>query len=185
MIQPWKKLSTKPLGDFRVFTIRSDNKVSPRTGAQHDFFVIDAVNWVNVIAITPQRQLVMVEQFRHGSDTVELEIPGGVMDPEDANPIATGIRELREETGFQGENAQIVGQVYPNPAIMSNTCYTVLVEDCQCTASVEFDSAEDVITRLVPFEEVPELVASGLIRHSLVVAALYQHELWRKKNQGR
>jgi len=179
MIQPWQKISTKLLGDFRIFTIRSDKKVSPRTGAQHDFFVIDTVGWVNVIAITSDQQMVMVEQFRHGTETVELEIPGGMMDPDDLSPVATGIRELREETGYEGQNAQMIGKVFPNPAIMSNTCYTVLVENCHCTSAVEFDSAEDVLTRLVPLAEVPELVSKGLIRHSLVVAALY--ELWKKK----
>lgn len=181
MIKPWEKISTKPLGDFRVFSIHADHKISPRTGVTHDFFVIDAVNWVNVVAITTDRKVVMVEQYRHGSETVELEIPGGVMDPDDLSPVATGIRELREETGYVGENAQIVGKVFPNPAIMSNTCYTVLVENCRCTSPVDFDSTEDLVTRLVPLEEVPELVAKGLVRHSLVVAALYQYELWRQR----
>ena len=96
MIQPWKTISTKKLGDFRIFTIRSDAKISPRTGKEHDFFVLDSVNWVNVIAITPANELVMVEQFRHGTNTVELEIPGGIMDATDASPEATGIRELQK-----------------------------------------------------------------------------------------
>ena len=72
MIQPWPKISSQPVGDFRIFTIRSDQKTSPRTGQPHDFFVIDCVNWVNVCAVTPEGQLVMIEQYRHGSNTVEL-----------------------------------------------------------------------------------------------------------------
>src|SRR5438105_4385619 len=88
MIKPWETIHTKALGDFRIFTLRSDVKLSPRTGAKHDFFVIDSVNWVNVIALTPDRQLVMVDQYRHGSNTVELEIPGGMMDASDATPEA-------------------------------------------------------------------------------------------------
>ena len=181
MIQPWKTISTKKLGDFRIFTIRSDAKISPRTGKEHDFFVLDSVNWVNVIAITPANELVMVEQFRHGTNTVELEIPGGIMDATDASPEATGVRELREETGYEGENAQLIGKVFPNPAIMSNTCFTVLVENCQLRHNVKFDSGEDLITRLVPLSEVPGLVASGKVAHSLVVTALYHFELHRKK----
>jgi ADP-ribose pyrophosphatase len=183
MIQSWPKISSQKVGDFRVFTVRTDVKTSPRTGARHDFFVIDAVNWVNVIALTPQRELVMVEQFRHGTETVELEIPGGVMDPGDASPVATGCRELCEETGYEGTGAQIVGQVFPNPAIMSNTCYTVLVEDCHPTGHLHFDPAEDVATRLVPLSQVPDLVAAGKIRHSLIVAALYQFQLWNEQRE--
>src|SRR5258707_6043635 len=126
MIQPWQKLSSQPAGDFRIFTIRSDHKISPRTGREHDFFVIDCVNWVNVIAVTPDQRLVMVEQYRHGSDTVELEIPGGMMDAGESDPVATAVRELREETGYEGQNARILGRVFTNPAIMNNTCFTIL-----------------------------------------------------------
>lgn len=180
MIKPWEKISSRPAGDFRIFTIRSDTKVSPRTREEHDFFVIDCVNWVNVIAVTAQRELVMVEQYRHGSNTVELEIPGGMMDPGDASPEATACRELREETGYEGEHPQRVGQIFPNPAIMSNVCYTVFLENCRCIHPVSFDQGEDLVTRLVPVQEVPRLVASGRIRHSLVVVALYHFELWQR-----
>ena len=61
MIKPWKKVSSKPAGDFRIFKIRSDTCVNPRTGKEHDFYVLDSVNWVNVIAITPDQKLVMVQ----------------------------------------------------------------------------------------------------------------------------
>ena len=185
MIKPWPKISSKALGDFRIFSIRSDVKISPRTGKEHDFFVIDAVDWVNVIALTPERKMVMVEQYRHGSDSVELEIPGGVMDAEDNSPVATGCRELQEETGYGGERAQSIGRVFPNPAIMHNTCHTVLVENCQLTKSVAFDSTEDIATRLMSVEEVEELVVAGKIHHSLVIAALYHFDLWRKRNGWR
>ena len=184
MIQPWKKISTKKLGSFRIFTIRSDVKISPRTGKEHDFFVLDTVNWVNVIAVTPENQLVMVEQFRHGTETVELEIPGGIMDTSDTSPVATGIRELREETGYEGENARLIGKVFSNPAIMNNTCFTVLVKNCQLRHEVKFDSGEDLMTRLVPISEIPDLVSTGKIAHSLVVAALYHFDLWQGRDLG-
>ncbi len=180
MIKPWRKISSKPLGDFRVFALRSDKKVSPRTNKEHDFFVIDSVNWVNVVAVTPDNQLVMVEQYRHGSDTVELEIPGGMIDEGETNPLGAGLRELQEETGYEGENAQIIGEVFPNPAIQSNTCFVVLVQNCVCKHPTEFDHAEDLITKLVPIAEIPKLVVEGKIKHSLVIVALYQFELWQR-----
>jgi len=185
MLKPWKKVSSKPLGDFRVFRIRSDRLISPRTEQEHDFFIIDCANWVNVIALTPDRQLVMIEQYRHGSNSLELEIPGGMMDVRDATPEEAALRELREETGYGGENARLIGQVFPNPAIMSNTCFTVLVENCRCLHPVEFDHGEDLVTRLMPLEEIPRLIATGKIRHSLVVVALYHFNLWQSKPQGR
>ena len=181
MIKPWQTVGSTAQGDYRIFTIRSDRKVSPRTGQEHDFYVIDCPSWVNVIALTPDRQLVMVEQYRHGSNTVELEIPGGMIDPSDASPVAAGLRELREETGYEGENARLIGEVFPNPAIMNNTCYTVLVENCRCLHAVEFDGAEDLVTRLLPVGEMSSLVASGKIRHSLVAVALYYFDLSQRE----
>jgi len=184
MIQPWSKRSSKPIGDFRVFSLRSDLKVSPRTGREHEFYVLDCLDWVNVVALTADNHLVMIEQFRHGTETVELEIPGGIMDAGEGSPLATGLRELREETGFEGENGFILGQIFPNPAIMSNTCHTVLVENCRQMHAVEWDSGEDIITRLVPVADIPGLIRSGRIQHSLVVVALYHFELWRQSHQS-
>ncbi len=180
MIKPWPTTSSKSLGSYRVFNLRSDFKVSPRTGKEHDFFVLECPNWVNVIALTPDDHLVMVEQYRHGSNTVELEVPGGIMDADDPSPLATGLRELREETGYEGEGGEIIGQVFANPAILNNTCYTALVRNCTLRHETAFDHGEDLVTKLVPVAEVAGLVASGRIQHSLVVAALFHFEHWRK-----
>jgi 8-oxo-dGTP pyrophosphatase MutT (NUDIX family) len=180
MIKPWQTVRSKPSGDFRVFTIRTDTKISPRTGHEHDVFIIDSVNWVNVIAVTADDHLVMVEQFRHGSNSVELEIPGGMMDPGETSPVATGVRELREETGYEGENARILGQILPNPAIMSNVCYTILVEKCRYVCDVQFDHGEDLVTKLVPVRDIPQMVAAGKIQHSLVLVGLYYFDLWQR-----
>ena len=183
MIKPWPIIASKPLGDFRIFRLRQDEKISPRTGQPHDFFIIDCTNWVNVVAVTPDQELVMIEQFRHGTNTVELEIPGGIMDAKDSSPAATGVRELREETGYEGAEAEVLSQIFPNPAIMSNVCFTVVVRDCVLKHPVEWDSGEDIITRLVPVAEIPGLVSTGNIRHSLVVVALYHFELWQRQQK--
>ncbi|HTD66516.1 MAG TPA: NUDIX hydrolase [Candidatus Limnocylindria bacterium] len=180
MLKDWKIVSSKPVGDFRIFKIRSDEKVSPRTGQHCGFFIIESVDWVNVIAVTPQDELVMVEQYRHGSNTVELEIPGGIMDPGETDPAATGVRELREETGYEGAEARPLGWVYANPAIMNNRSHFVVVEQCVHKYGCQFDHSEDLITRLVPWKEIPAKVREGSIRHPLVLAALYHYELSRR-----
>ena len=180
MIKPWPTLRSTLIGDFRIFKLRSDVKISPRTGKEHDFFILDTVNWVNVIARTPDHQLVFVEQYRHGSNTVELEVPGGVMDPGETDPVATAVRELREETGYVGENARILGRVLANPAILNNYCYTVLIENCRLEQGLDLDEGEDLITRLVSEAEAPQMVAEEKIRHSLVVVALGHFDLWMR-----
>jgi 8-oxo-dGTP pyrophosphatase MutT (NUDIX family) len=180
MIQPWKKISSKPAGDFRIFKIRSDTCINPRTGKEHDFYVLDSVNWVNVIAVTPDQKLVMVRQYRHGSNTVELEVPGGMMDPQETDPVATAVRELREETGYAGENARLLGKVWSNPAIMGNRTFTVLIDNCRLQHGVEFDSGEDLQTLLMPAAEIPKLIAEEKIGHPLVIVALNYFELWQR-----
>ena len=184
MLKDWKLIGSKNVGEFRIFKIRSDEKISPRTGRTHDFFVIESVDWVNVIAVTPDDELVMVEQYRHGSNTVELEIPGGMMDAHEADPVKTGVRELREETGYEGTGARALGFAFANPAIMNNRAHFVIVERCELRHACEFDSGEDLITRLVPWREIPTLVRAGKIRHPLVVAALYHYDLERRANSS-
>ncbi|MGZ8919937.1 MAG: NUDIX hydrolase [Limisphaerales bacterium] len=178
-IKPWKKISSKPAGNFRVFNIRSDVKVSPRTGREHDFYVIEAVNWVHVIALTRDHKLVMIEQYRHGSDTVELELAGGMIDAKDISPLEAGLRELREETGYEGTQAEVIGQIYANPAIMNNICYTVLVRDCELKHLPQLDQGEDVAVTLIDLHDIPRLIQQGRIGHSLVVVGLYHFEFKR------
>ena len=112
-IQPWPTKTTRSLKDYRILSVRSAVRTNPRTNEDHEFFILDCPDWVNIIATTPDNKLVMVEQYRHGTDTVDLEIPGGVMDPEDASAVETGVRELREETGYAGRNARLIGEIAP------------------------------------------------------------------------
>lgn len=180
ILKDWKLVASKNAGDFRIFKVRSDQKISPRTGRPCDFFVIESVDWVNVVAVTPNDELVMVEQYRHGSNTVELEIPGGMMDPHETDPVATGVRELREETGYEGASSRALSWAYANPAIMNNRSHFVVVEGCVHRHECEFDHSEDIVTRLVPWRDVPGLVRKGKIRHPLVVAALFHYDLARR-----
>ncbi len=182
MIRPWKTLDAKVTADYGIFQIQTQRKLSPRTGATHEAYVINTVDWVNVIALTPDDHLVMIEQYRHGTNTVELEIPGGMIDSTDKSPVEAGVRELREETGYAGEEPRIIGSISPNPAIMSNTCHTILVKNCRLLHPVQWDHGEDLETRLVPVSQLRELMTSGKIRHSLVAVALYHFDLLRLKS---
>lgn len=179
-IQPWPTKSTRPLENYRILSVRSAIRTNPRTKGDHEFFILDCPDWVNIIATTPKNELVMVEQYRHGTDTVDLEIPGGVMDPEDTSAVETGVRELREETGYEGRNARVIGEIAPNPAIQSNICRTVFIENCELKHPTEFDSGEDIRTHLVPIEDIDQMVQTGKVHHSLVVVAFYHYQLLKK-----
>ena len=150
---------------------------SPRTGRDGTYQVLRIADWANVIAITPQDEVVLVAQYRHGLDDITLEIPGGVLEPgEEAG--AGVMRELTEETGFTGDEPVLLGTVHPNPAIQDNACTTWLVSGATKTAEPEPDEGEDIDVVLVPRLEIPALLRDGRITHSLVVAAFHWLELY-------
>ena len=176
-LKPWPILGSEVVGDYRIFTLRATRKRSPRTGIEATYYALDTQDWVNAVAVTPDARLVMVEQFRHATETVELELPGGMMNVGEKDPIIAACRELREETGYEGRDARVIGTCFANPAILTNRAYTVLVKDCVPKHELEWDAGEDIRIRLIPVSEIESLVRSGQIRHSVMLTALYYYSL--------
>jgi 8-oxo-dGTP pyrophosphatase MutT (NUDIX family) len=175
----WEKLGSELRLKTRVFDVTSvQYRHGPRNSAR-DFTVINAPDWVNVIALTTDGQLVLVRQFRYGIDEFSLEVPGGVIERGE-DPVAAGSRELVEETGYSGTGARLLGRVHPNPAIQSNHCHLVLVENVRCTHDLSWDADEEIQVLTKPVDEVYALARSGGITHSLVLDALFLFEpVWR------
>ena len=181
----WKKRGTALVAHTRIFDLRSVRYHHPARKITRDFYVVHSPDWVNVIALTPDNQLVLVNQFRFGVDGFSLEIPGGVMEPGE-DPVAAGLRELREETGYEGRRARVIGVTHPNPAIMSNRCHFVLVEQCKKTAGIEWDPDEEIERLAMPVEKVYGQVRAGKITHALVLnALLYFLPHWQKIRKAR
>lgn len=176
-MRKWPLVSSVKLGDFKVFTIRKDVLRSPGTGVRHPFFVLDSQDWVNVVAITKENQIVLVRQYRAGSATVTLEIPGGGVEKKDRSPLVAARRELREETGYVARLWKKLGVVQPNPAILSNVCTTYLATDCTRAGNPAPDGAEELSVELHRASSIDTLVRSGRIRHALVLAAFHWYRL--------
>lgn len=185
MIGPWHVIASALQGDFEVFRVYRDVRRSPRTGEDHVFHLIDSADWVNVIPVTPEGRLVMIEQYRHGTRRVTLEIPGGLVDDSDASPGAAARRELIEETGYDGDPVEYLGVVAPNPAVQTNQCYSFLAPNVEPVRAQALDLAEDISVRLIDQADVPRLIAEGQISHALVVAAFYLYERYLNGSRNR
>lgn len=170
-IREWPKLDEAEVLRTRIFRLLKRRLRSPRTGTERDFSIIDCADWCNVIALTDDGNVVMVRQLRHGTNEVTLELPGGMVDPEDADPLTACLRELREETGYAGTEARLIGKIAPNPAIQTNACHTALVHHAALVGELQQDDGEDLEVVLVPYREIPERIARGEITHALVVVA--------------
>lgn len=176
----WEKRGETIVTRTRIFDLRTAYYRHPVRKTEREFYVVHSPDWVNVIALTPDRQLVLVNQFRFGVDDFSIEIPGGVMDLGE-DPVAAGLRELREETGFVGKNARIIGRVHSNPAILSNTCHFVFVEEAVREAELDWDPDEEIEMLSLPVEDVYQWAYEGRITHSLVLDALLCFRpLWEK-----
>ena len=180
MVKPWVCVRCQPERSFRVFAVRTDTAISPRTGARHNFYIIESGDWINVIPITADRQVVMVRQYRHGSRQVTLEIPGGLVDSGDT-PEKAATRELLEETGYRATQVVKIGEINPNPAIFNNRCYTFLARNVKKVSDPTLDQAEDIDVVLVPLSNIPRLIRTGKIDHAMVIAAFSSYFLRNRK----
>jgi ADP-ribose diphosphatase len=167
----WEREGERTLVSTRILDLKSVRFRNSVRGAEREFIVAHAPDWVNVIAHTPDGQLVLVRQFRFGIDGFSLELPGGVIEAGE-DPVAAGRRELLEETGFGGGQARLLGSVRPNPAIQDNSCHYVLVEGAVPTGPLNWDPDEEIQVLTAPVAQVLAWARSGTIVHSLSVAAL-------------
>lgn len=171
----WVRESERTLVSTRILDLRSERFRHPVRGTERDFVIVHAPDWVNVVAVTADERIVLVRQFRFGINAFSLEIPGGVIE-KDEDPVAAGIRELSEETGYGGAKVRLLGSVNPNPAIQDNRCHFVLVEGAAPTDSTCWDDDEEIQVSTAPVAQVLALARNGGITHSLSVAALMLFE---------
>lgn len=185
MIEPWKRIDKRTDYDCGFFQVEVHRSVSPQTGRDHPFYILSTRDWINVVALTPEKKVILVSQYRHGSGEVGLETPGGAVDPRDASPLEAAKRELREETGYEADHWFPLGSVQPNPAILDNLCHYYLALDARHAGPLELDEAEELEVVLEDLDKVPGLIRGGRIRHALVVTAFHLLDLFRKQDPGK
>ena len=167
-LKPWKVLESSYFRPrFRLDKIEFSN------GKFLDATILEFRSWANVLALTKNREAVLIKQYRHGVQEVLWEIPGGVVE-DDEDPLDGVERDLLEETGYSSSNVVQVGKLYPNPAIQTNSMYCFLALDAELTGEQSLDDGEDIEVHLVPLDELVPMIKRGEILHALDVAVLFQ-----------
>jgi len=177
--KPWRHIRSEELQNCKVFSVERRALVeSPHTGDHHDFYRIEADDWVNVVPVTPTGEIVMVRQFRHGARHVTLEVPGGIVDPGET-PSEAAAREVLEETGYCGEDPIALGAVNPNPALFGNQCHSFWIANARPVAEIQNGATEETVVELVPGDQLEARLRAGDITHALVIACLHFYHLAR------
>ncbi len=181
-IRPWPRLSSRPMSDHKVIKVRVDTLANPKDGKSHPRVVIEAPDWVTVIPVTAQDEVVLVRQYRFGIADATLEVPGGIIDPGET-PQAAAARELEEESGYVAQEWISLGWVHPNPALQDNRSHCFLALGCTRAHAGRPDATEELVVETVPRTSIPTLICGGQITHSLVVAGFYREQLWRAQQR--
>ncbi len=181
MIKNWLRIKDKVLSETRIFTLMEVLDRSPYNSREHTFCVIDSPDWVNLVPVTEQGEIVMIRQYRHGSQQVTLEIPGGMIDAGE-EPADAAMRECQEETGYIVDQVSPLGVLNPNPALFGNSLHTFFGHVVAIDDKVHVSETEKTEVELVPVSDIRRLLLDGTIDHALVCATLWRFlDQWDKR----
>lgn len=158
------------LREYRTISVREDTYEFLPSNQERGFIVCDSANWVVIIAVTVDNQVVFIRQFRAGLGDVVLELPGGVVE-RDETPSQCAVRELHEETGYIGKTIEVYGPLLPNPALNTACYHVVLATGCTKTDFHNPEPYEDIEVELRPLASVNDMIKTGELNHALCVAA--------------
>ena len=171
-LKPWQPLSSRYIHRESWFSLRAD-KVLKGNGQEMDpYYVLEYSNWVNILPVTKDGRVVLVRQYRYALGCFSIEVPGGIMDPHEKDPLEAAKRELLEETGYSAGHVEQVAVVATNPATHNNRLYCYLATDCELTHELDHDENEEIEVLVVSMEELLELLRTNQIIQSLHVSSI-------------
>lgn len=168
----WQLLKQEPAIDLGILNVKHHYYKNPRNEKVIKTVAIEAQNAVNVIALTKDNKVIMVKQFRFGIGDYTLEIPGGMIDAGEAT-VAAAKRELKEETGYIGNNWKSIGKILSNPVFMNSYVYHYITYDATKEFELDLDEAEQVELVELSIPTVFQYIQEGIILHPHTITAFY------------
>ncbi len=172
MIEKWELVNSKKVFNSIPFGILRKTFLQPHQKGKFDAFVIEAPNWVNVVALNSEKEILLINQFRFGSENIEIEIPAGCIHDKE-KPIDAIKRELEEETGFIAKKWNLLGKINANPAIQSNQCYIYLAEELKDTKETHFDPYEDIEHEFASIEQIWKYIQEEKITNAFSLISIF------------
>lgn len=169
----WKLLKSESIIKDRWISLRADTCEMPNGRIVTPYYVYEYPTWVNVVAVTKQKEVVLVEQYRHGCQKTLLELPSGGMELTDKSPAEAIKRELAEETGYTGEEFIHTCTVSANPANHNNLTHCFLALNVELTKDINLDETEQIRVILKPLNEVIKSLKSNDFLQALHVSSLF------------
>jgi 8-oxo-dGTP pyrophosphatase MutT (NUDIX family) len=170
----WKILSSEYLVRRPWLTARRDVAELPDGRINHEYYVLEYPDWVNIIAITKDGRIVMERQYRHALGKTCYELPCGVIEAGET-PLEAAQRELLEETGFAGGEWQEWMTLSPNPATSTNLAHSFLATGVEHVSGQHLDATEDIDVYLLEQDYVRELLQNNQILQALMAAPLWKY----------
>ena len=167
----WELIKSERGPDLSLFQSRYDYKRNPRNGKTVRVLVLESPDSVNVAAVTSNKELLLIEQLRFGTDEMTLELPGGLLN-EGETPLNAAMRELREETGYAAGQYESLGSVSSNPVFMDNKLHHFFAEQVSNDHVQELDDAESIQPILYPVEKVRSMLIDGKFSHPHTISGL-------------
>ena len=168
-LKPWEVLESEVLLERRYLRVHSE-KVQIASGVViPDYHIIESPSWAGIVCVTEDKELVLVQQYRHGHKGISLELPAGIIEPGEED-LKGAARELEEETGYISDDIQPLWRVRPEPARHDQWAYFAIARGARRASLQNLDETEDIRVVTRPVAELDQVVSEMV--HAVHVAAL-------------